>query len=268
MLVEKMIQAVDGFESELVFYGLENSQEIDVDRTRPVVLICPGGGYEFVSDREAEPIAINFLNAGFHAAVLRYTVNPMHYLQPLKEVATAVKTLRSNCDVWHINPDKILVAGFSAGGHLAASLGVSWHQEWLAEALQGSKEEWQPNGLMLAYPVISSGEFAHEGSFRALLGEYYDELKAEWSLETQVNAMTPPTFLWHTVEDDAVPVENSLFFASQLRQHHIPFALHVFPKGGHGLSLANAETSRYKEQIVPSVAVWPELYANWVRENI
>src|SRR5699024_2025278 len=146
-------------------------------RKRPAVIICPGGGYEFTSDREAEPIALKMMNMGFHAFVLHYNVKPHVYPQALLELATAVQIVRGNHQVWGIDPSKIIGAGFSAGGHSAASLGVFWQGSLLVEKMKGEKESWQPNGLLLAYPVISSGEFIHEGSFKTLLAENYPQMK-------------------------------------------------------------------------------------------
>lgn len=267
MIYETREVGVNNQTAILTSYLISNTAEIDINRKRPAVIICPGGGYEFTSDREAEPIALKMMNMGFHAFVLHYNVKPHVYPQALLELATAVQIVRGNHQVWGIDPSKIIVAGFSAGGHLAASLGVFWQGSLLVEKMKGEKESWQPNGLLLAYPVISSGEFIHEGSFKALLAENYPQMKDELSLEMQVNADTPPTFLWHTFEDDVVPMENSMLFASHLRRNEIPFELHLFPKGGHGLSLATAETSRDFYGINEQVAVWPELFERWVQNN-
>lgn len=253
----------------LTTYIIENAPEIDMDRLRPAVIICPGGGYEMLSDREAEPIAIKMMSYGFQAFVLRYSIKPAVYPLALTELAAAVQLVRSKQEEWHVDPNKIIVAGFSAGGHLAANLGVSWQAPFLEELLDGEKEDWQPNGLLLSYPVLSSGEFAHEGSFRALLAEKYSEKHTSLSLEHLVTELTPPTFLWHTLEDGLVKAENSLLFAEQLRQHNVPYEMHIFPRGGHGLSLGTKETANGGvHNIEPSVVRWPELFADWVEWNI
>ncbi len=258
-----------GENAQLVTYILDNSPEIDENRERPAILICPGGGYEMTSDREAEAIAIQMLSLGYHAFVLRYSVSPATFPTALLELAQSVALIRNNSENWHVNKEKIIVAGFSAGGHLAASLGVFWHEKWLEEKLQGVAEGWRPNGLMLAYPVISSGEFAHEGSFVNLMEQHNDLLKEQLSLEKQVTSYTPPSFLWHTVEDDCVPVENSLLFVTALRKNKVPFEFHVFPKGGHGLGLATKETeSIYGNGIQKACAQWIKLFNLWVEENI
>lgn len=252
----------------LTTYVIDNSEEIDGQLQRPAVIICPGGGYEFLSDREAEPIAIKLMSFGFQAFVLRYSIKPAVFPTALTELAQAVQLVRRSSEAWHIKPDQIIVAGFSAGGHLAASLGVFWQEAFLEKLLDGAPEEWQPNGLLLAYPVLSSGEFGHEGSFRALLADRYDELKGKLSLELQVSAQTPPTFFWHTLEDDLVPAENSLLFAAQLRRQNIPYEMHLFPKGGHGLSLGTEESMAGDTYgIEKSIQSWPELFAAWVKHN-
>ncbi|MCI1135960.1 alpha/beta hydrolase [Enterococcus gallinarum] len=268
-MIHEVIQPFSKSEATLTSYVIDNSEEMEQDRLRPAIIICPGGGYEFLSDREAEPIAIKMMSFGFQAFVLHYSIKPHVYPLALQELAASVQLIRQNHSQWHVDPEKIIVAGFSAGGHLAASLGVFWQEDFLTETLSGANHEWCPNGLLLSYPVLSSGEFAHEGSFRALLGNRYDEQKAQLSLEKQVSRNTPPTFLWHTLEDGLVPAENSLLFAKQLRKFDIPYELHIFPRGGHGLSLGTKETASGGEHAIEdSVVRWLELFADWVRFNI
>ncbi|NLJ75056.1 MAG: prolyl oligopeptidase family serine peptidase, partial [Firmicutes bacterium] len=145
------------------------------------------------------------------------------------------------------------------GGHLAASLGVHW-------STVGSEVN-QPNALILCYPVITSGPFAHRGSFDALLGSNpTPEMLKEMSLEKQVNENTPPTFIWHTVADSVVPVENTLLFAQALQSYNIPFEMHIFPNGDHGLSLATAETDDGVRGIHPHIASWITWCIEWLEE--
>ena len=197
------------------------------------------------SDREAEALAVKFLAMGYHAAILRYSVAPARFPEALLQLATAVALLRENAEKWHIDENKIVVQGSSAGGHLAASLGVFWNKPFVAEALGMESKVFRPNGLMLSYPVITSGEKSHQGSFENVLGEKYaDEEKRRFlSLEYNVSRDTPPTFLWHTAPDDTVPVENSLLFFQALHALDIPAELHIYPVGGHGLGLATTETA-------------------------
>jgi len=224
-------------------YFWDSSKEMRPFEKRPVIVICPGGGYEFTSDREAEPIAMRFMAMGYQAVVLRYSVSPVRYPKQLIQLGSLVRHIKEHAEVYHVDPEKVFVAGFSAGGHLAASYGVFWDKEELWKEIGATKEELKPAGLILSYPVITSGEYAHHGSFRHLLGERYEELKELLSLEKQVSKSTPPTFLWHTFTDDLVPVENSLLFFSALKKQGVPTEMHIYPCGGHGLALADKETS-------------------------
>lgn len=166
------------------------------NRKTPLVLICPGGGYAMTSNREAEPIALQFNSMGYQAAVLRYSCAPAVYPTALCEVAQSVKLIREHAEDWNVDAEKIIVMGFSAGGHLAASYGVFWNESWLTEKMQCDKQLLKPNGLVLCYPVISSKEeIAHQDSIKNLLGESYPEMKEQVSLEDKVGKHTPKTFL-------------------------------------------------------------------------
>lgn len=230
----------------LYTYFLDSSIEMRPNEKRPVILMCPGGGYEMTSDREAEPMAMQFLAMGYHVAILRYSVCPVRYPAALLQVAESVLYLKEHADEYHIDPEKIVVQGCSAGGHLAANYGIAWNSPFLTKlmGMENDPERLCVAGLLLCYPVITSGEKAHEESFRNLLGEQYEEKKEEFSLENQVTPDTPPTFLWHTATDETVPVENSLYFFQACLQQGVSAELHIYPVGGHGLSLANEETCR------------------------
>lgn len=254
--------------AELTTYILENYPEIDPDRKRPAVVICPGGAYKLVSDTESEAIAVKMISLGFQAFVLRYSVKPAIFPQSLIELAQSVQLIRTNAQNWHVDEEKIIVAGFSAGGHLAASLGVFWNEPFLKKQLTGNEQQWRPNGLLLSYPVITSGTFAHENSIPNLLGKNYERLSEKMSLENQITRDTPPTFIWHTVEDQRVPVENSLLFATGLQSAGIPFELHIFPNGAHGLSLSTSETTLNPKKMDKASANWPYLFKIWVTENL
>lgn len=266
MICKQIPIEAEGETGRLETYFLNNSVSIDPERTRPVVLICPGGSYEKTSDREAEGVAIRMCARGFHACVLRYSVAPVRYPAALIQLAKSVAWLREHSGEYHMDPKKIVLCGFSAGGHLAASLGVFWNHGLLREKTGLSGEEIRPDRLMLCYPVISSGAFAHRGSFENLLGR--DSTEEEWreqSLELWVNRDTPPSFLWHTVTDETVPVENSMLFAFALRKAGVNFEMHLYPKGGHGLSLGTEETrSSDGRGVEPAVQSWIELAGDWI----
>ena len=198
---------------------------------RPLVIICPGGGYEHHSPREGEAVALKMLDFGY------------------------------------------IIAGFSAGGHVAASLATMYDQPELADFLHNvlhvSPKEVRPDGLLLGYPVITSGPKAHRKSFERLLGDRYDELVKSVSLEKRVSSNTPKTFLWHTFSDGNVPVDNSLLFAESLKKAEVPFELHIFPNGNHGLGLGTKETdTKDGKHFEPEVYVWTELFKTWVEKNI
>lgn len=254
-------------EVKLNAYILDNFEEFDAGRKRPAVIICPGGAYRMRSDREAEPVAIRMLGLGMQAFIVEYSVAPARFPQALIELATGVKYVRDHAEELHVDPEQICVAGFSAGGHLAGSLGVFWNSDLLKEHFNA--EDIKPNALMLGYSVLSSGKYAHQGSFENLLGEKMvdQELLDKFDLIKQVNADVPATFLRHTAADASVPCQNSLLFAQALSDQEIPFELHIFPYGRHGLGLANLESNYDKaEKVIPEVQVWPEMFARWIKQ--
>ena len=179
-----------------------------------------------------------------------------------------LKFLREHAKEWHIDPHKIVVEGCSAGGHLAASLGVFWDEDFLAESqgLSASEHELlRPDGLLLCYPVITSGEFAHRGSFENLLGSRQEELGEKLSLEKQVTNKVPKTFIWHTFADQSVPVENSLLFVSALRRAGVPTEFHMYEKGAHGLALADKLTETNDGRAVQEECTsWIRLAHTWL----
>lgn len=250
-------------------YFLDARPRLKHSHIRPLVLICPGGGYRMVSEREAEPVAMAFAAKGFHTAVLTYPVAPVRFPQALYALGEAMAWIRAHAEENHIDPQKIAVSGYSAGGHLAASLGVFWKEAFLTEAIGCKPEELRPNALILGYPVITSGEFAHRPSFERLLGEAPEEaLLEKVSLEKQVTADVPPTFLWHTYTDELVPVENSLLFANALHKAGVPMELHIYSTGVHGLSLANKVTEGAEiARLCPDCEGWIELACAWLRRE-
>lgn len=249
----------------LTTYMLDTINEVNENIKRPVVIICPGGGYERTSNREAEPIAMQMNAMGYHACVLRYTCKTAVFPVALYQLARSVALVRENAAKWHVDTDKVFVMGFSAGGHLACSLGCFWNNKEIMKGLDIDNQMYRPDAMILSYPVISSGEFAHEGSFKNLLGDAYgdESLMRQVSLEYQVSKDTPKAFIWHTYEDNAVPVENSLLFAMALKKEKIPFALHIYEHGHHGLSLGNEEVGTVEEEIQG----WTKNLKKWVERN-
>lgn len=297
LIIEK--NYVNEQESDAYFttYLLDDSKELLPGKKRPVVIICPGGGYLFTSDREAEPIAMKFLSLGYHAVVLRYTVGDKEGKKTgigkiaLKELAQTIRYLKQNSESYFIDPDKIAVCGFSAGAHLAAGLGVHWCDKDFLKSLclePDDAKEIKPNALILGYGLLDyqvmvskmkSEMENHESKdtfgFRemanlALTGvnELTEDLIKEYSPSYWVSENTPPSFLWHTSKDDFVYSENSLTFAMALARHKIPYELHVFQDGGHGLALANEVTANTKEQIEKNCVIWFDLAAKWLKKHI
>ena len=234
---------------------------------RRAVIICPGGAYHFTSVREAEAVAMKFLAKGIQAFILWYSVEPAVFPMALMELATAVKLVRDRSGEWGIALDKIAVMGFSAGGHLAGSLSVMWNKGFLAESLGVSENEIRPDGSILCYPVITSGEKAHHGSIENLLRGLPDDYLELVSLEKQVDSNTPPTFIWHTWTDEMVPVENSLYYMLALKEHNVSCEAHIYKEGPHGISLANRETARdpVAGSIVPEAQDWIDHAITWLK---
>ena len=235
---------------------------------RPALVICPGGGYEFLSRREFDPPAMAFFSRGYQVFVLEYSVAPkeISHMQPLQEISASVALIRkkARAEEWAVFPDQIAVLGFSAGGHLAASLSVYWNHPDLLASLSIEPGENKPNAAILCYPVITAGEFAHRSSIVNISGSKEPGKEWDfWSLEKHVTKDTPPTFLWHTVSDPAVPVENSLLYAAALQKHHIPFECHLFAEGNHGLSTCDEESNSVSSSCRP----WVDLALRWLGDR-
>ena len=238
---------------------LTDNRAVEKSRRRPLALVFPGGAYAYRSDREAEPVALRLLGLGIQAAVVHYSVAPARYPLALREAAEAVCYARAHAEEWLCDANKIAVMGFSAGGHAAAHIGIRWHT-----LPQGAA--CRPDAMLLCYPVITAGPFAHRGSIENLLGEQEAALADTVSLEKQVTDDTPPTFLWHTWEDGAVPVENSLLLACALREHGIPCEMHIYQRGGHGMSLGSDEVYPPDEpNIHPECQGWIDMAARWLK---
>jgi acetyl esterase/lipase len=222
------------------------------------VIVCPGGGYGGRAHHEGEPIALWLNTLGISAFVLRYRVAPYRYPSALNDVQRAVRYVRHRADEWGIDAGKVGVLGFSAGGHLTATAGTCYDLGRPDAADPVERHSSRPDLIVLCYPVITMQRpYTHEGSLFNLLGPDPDEeLVRLMSCELQVTPDTPPTFLWHTSNDGAVPVENSLGFASALSRAGVPFDLHVYEKGGHGMGLAEGDEH---------VASWSSVCGLWLK---
>lgn len=275
--IEREIKGIDGSVAKLTGYVLDDNTDTEVKQIRPAVLILPGGGFLRTSNRESEPIAMKFASEGFHAFVLRYSLVPSTHPTQLLEAALAMNLIRKNAEEWHINPQNVAIIGFSAGGHVAANLATHVSDE-IEEANGYKADEVRPNALMLAYPVISAGIYAHKPTFDRLFGNVSEDerekLVEDLSLEKHVDSKTPPVFIWQTVTDQTVPVENSIMFIDTCVKAGVNVEAHLFPKGPHGLALAVEQTAKRDENgrvipefVQPEVQQWIGFACDWLRRT-
>ena len=204
-------------------------------------------------------MALQFAAAGYHTAVLDYAIceKAKDYM-PLRQLAEAIGLVRQHAAQWHILPEKIAVCGFSAGGHLALSGAVL--------DIPGEAAQPRPNAVILGYPVVTAGQYAHRGSFAQLAGTADRAAQQAFGLEDMITPETPPVFVWHTVPDDCVPYENTLMLVDACKKAGVPVEAHLFPQGGHGLALGTAETAwQGVNGIEPCVQQWPVLANAWLR---
>lgn len=249
------------FETYLPYNLTEMHRE---NRKRPCMVVCPGGGYGMCSQRESEPVALKFLADGYNVFVITYSVAPHRFPCQLMEVAAVMELIHKNADAWNCDTEKIAIIGFSAGGHLAAHYSTMYDCKEVREVFPESKPV---NASVLSYPVISADrDFAHMGSFLNLLGHEPNEEEVKYfSCDNNVTENTPPAFLWHTAEDNCVPVKNSLVYAEALAKYKIPFELHVFPYGGHGLSTCDDQSCDNINDIHKYNTVWIDSAKKWLR---
>jgi acetyl esterase/lipase len=225
------------------------------------VVVCPGGGYNILAmDHEGHQIARWLNGMGVTAYILKYRLGKSGYRHPapLLDAQRALRTVRARAEAESIDPGKIGIMGFSAGGHLASTAGTHWDPGDPAAGDPISRMSCRPDFMILIYPVISfTAPFAHKGSARSLLGENPDpELLRLLSNELRVNPQTPPAFLVHTTQDTVVPPDNSAVFYLALRSAGVPGELHIYEEGRHGLGLGPPELP---------FSSWPERCRDWLR---
>jgi acetyl esterase/lipase len=243
----------------LIGYIQERSREMMAVAKKPAILIFPGGGYLFTSDREAEPIALAYAAQGFQAFILRYSVGKYaNGYKPLSEASDAIGVIRSNAEDWDIIPDQIAVCGFSAGGHLAAWVGL--------------KGKNRPNAMILSYPALEfPSEISAENPLvRSLIGStgYTKEDIEALNLRNHVQADSIPMFCWHTVDDVLVDVSGIIRFIAEYAKNRRPFECHIFQKGEHGLSLSTAITANGRLSMVDTHAEkWFGMSVEWLYRN-
>lgn len=238
-----------------------------IGKRKPAVIVCPGGGYSMIAPMEAEPVALRFQSCGMQAFLLRYSVgkeNP--YPKALRELAFAIRHIREHAVEYNVDPAAIVVCGMSAGGHLAASIGVHGNATWTNK--YGFPDSCRPDALVLCYPVTAEG--GKETKTYQLMREGMKDKKLEQYLHVDryVSKDTPQTFLWHTVDDDMVSAADSLVFLQALQQSGVSYESHFFPDGGHMLSLADESTARDESQINETCAQWFPLALRWIRRKV
>jgi acetyl esterase/lipase len=226
--------------------------------TGAAMIVCPGGGYSHLADHEGGPVAEWLNTLGITAFVLKYRYGPRYkHPAPLLDAARAIRTLRTRAGEWHLDPNRIGILGFSAGGHVASTIGTHFDAGKPDAADPIERAGSRPDLMILVYPVITMKDFTHAGSKQMLLGENPSaELMTLLSNEEQVTKDTPPAFLVHTADDPGVPVENSLRFAVAMRKAKVPVEIHIYEHGPHGFGLGGKD---------PILSTWPQRCAEWLR---
>ena len=259
----------DGEDPQLDLFLPYNMEEMGrQNQKRPCIIILPGGAYAFCSQREGEAVALHFLPEGYNVFVLRYSTAPYRYPVQVNEVRAVFELIGQKADEWNCDVTKTILMGFSAGGHLAAFYSTMNGVDPKENRLSGCLA---PKLCVLCYPVISADpSFTHKGSIDNLSGktEQSREEIAFFSCEKRVSGSTPPTFIWHTASDGSVPVKNSLVYAGALSENGVPFELHVYPSGAHGLSTCDEQTNdKLTKEIIHDKA-WLDGLKRWLELNL
>lgn len=290
-MLHKTYSLLEDSASTLTTYVLQQDPYDHRNVKRPAIIVCPGGGYQYVSENEGEPVAMAFTRAGYCAFVLDYSVkieNP--FPKGLTELAAAVKLVRAHADEWNIDADDITVAGFSAGGHLALCLGVFYDKEFVTKPLNATPDDIRPNALVLGYPAITLKPWNRapidpeivrmmdEGLMPDLRGaditqilsgkmDVSEEEKDYFNLLNHVSDKTPPSFIWGSNQDSIIHPSDLWGLASNLRENSVPYELHIFGRGPHGQGTSD-------ETVLPKAALssfhlreWVHLAQLWLEEN-
>ncbi len=292
-MIHETLRLIEGRDDvTLATYVLEDSPELLGGKKRPAVLVCPGGGYMFCSDREAEPVALRFNAMGYHAFVLRYSVlgrgktpgflpgatvadpETMHPA-PLLDVARAMRKIADDSGAWLVDAGRIALCGFSAGAHNAAMYGAWWNSPLVRDRLGGPAVK--PAAAILSYGMYDYTRFEaptegfaanlRKAANLALMGTTTpsEELIRTLSPCLHLTSDFPPAFLWANRGDDLVPVQQTLYLATALAEAGLPFETHVFEPGGHGLALADQSTASSRMEVLPEAARWGELAEAWLK---
>lgn len=239
---------------------------------RPAILVMPGGAYSFLSDTEGEPVALTFLNEGYNTFVLRYSVGEAcTYPEILEEVSLAIWEVRSHAEEWHINPDAIVLMGFSAGACLAAMSATQWNTPGLAERLGVPFEGIKPNAAVIAYaPWDNTNTIQKDPKYyNPDCAKIAKDCTPELDFINYTGPHMPPLFIWHNRYDKFVPAINPVMIAAKMVELDLPFELHLFQGGEHGMSVCNrlssySEEARELSNRNPNVAMWVPMCTNWI----
>jgi acetyl esterase/lipase len=284
-LIIEVIHLQEGISNAtLTAYIPDTSLEHQMAGNRPAVIICPGGAFLGITEKEAEPVALRFLSAGYHAFVLKYSIGAdmARLPAPFIDAAKAILLVREHAGRWGVNPDKITLCGFSTGGYVAAHLAATWQEDYLTKALKADNQLFRPNALLLGYPLLDMNQFKLknidrspemktliEMIFTTIYGtiDPKKELLEEGDYKNKITSHMVPTFLWTTSEDVLVGVDESLEFIKVLASKHIPYEFHIFEKGAHGLSLGDQTVGYLEEEMkeLGNVKQWVDLALNWLK---
>lgn len=290
-MLNQIFKLMEDSQATLNAYVLQQDKYDHRGLKRPAIIVCPGGGYQFVSYNEGEPIALAYARNGYCAFVLNYSVkidNP--FPKALTELALAIKLVRDHAEEWNIDAEDITVAGFSAGGHLATCIGVFYDKEFLLNAIGATEDEIRPNALVLGYPAITlipwnrgpiSPEIVRmmdEGLMPDMRGadipqilsgklEISESERNYFNLLNHISAKTPPVFVWGSNQDPVIHPSDLWGLAEKLRSYNVPYELHIFGRGPHGQGTSDEVVLDKKQLADFHLKEWTPLSLKWLEEN-
>lgn len=272
-MIHKTISLVKGKDVTLTTYIHDQSAQGNFQISkRPAIIVMPGGAYSFLSDTEGEPVALTFLKEGYNTFVLRYSVgDACTYPEILEEVSLAIWEVRSHAEEWHINPDAIVVMGFSAGACLAAMSATQWNTPGLAQRLGVPFEGVKPNAAVIAYaPWDNTNTIQKDPKYyNPDCAKIAKDCTPELDFINYTGPRMPPLFIWHNRYDKFVPAINPVMISAKMLELGLPFELHLFQGGEHGMSVCNrlssyGEEARELNNRNPNVAMWVPMCTNWM----
>ena len=270
-MVQKIINFTPDGRVKLETYILNQTLNDNPCPKRPAIIILPGGAFTFLSETEAEPVALTFAKEGFHTFVLYYSVGDYSvFPNPLDDVSKAIWEVRRNADEWGIEPDQIALMGFSAGACISAMSATQWNTPGLSQRLGIPEEGIKPNAAVIGYGASLLSTIFDNTETEELIvpqpGKITADRTPEVDVVNYVGPHTPPMFFWHNRYDKYVPVINPIMMAEKMSRHKLPFELHIFQSGEHGMSVSNILSSPSGERIDGSVGLWVQLCSMWLKK--